>query len=271
MNWNGKIIGAILGFLFGGPVGLLIGIFIGHLFDSGALGALFSRSGLHPKYQQTQTQQTFFATTFSIMGFLAKADGHVSEKEISAARRVMNQFGFDEASKRIAIEHFTRGKQPQFDMPAEIAKLKKACWSKPSLLRTFLEIQIQMAYADGQVVNNAKRHALEQICQHLGLFGFNFDAFEQQFRAGQNYQRQSSGSQQRYTTRDQLSDAYKILEVDANATDADLKKAYRRQMSKNHPDKLIAQGVPPEMVKIATQKTQQIKRAYETIKQARGI
>src|SRR3990167_5345217 len=135
-------------------------------------------------------------------------------------------------------------------MTASIASLKQACWSNPSLLRTFLEIQIQMTYAEGQM-NAAKRRALEKICQHLGLYGFNFDTFEQQFRAGQNYQRQSSGSgnHQHYTTRDQLSDAYKILDITEKASATDIKKAYRRQMSKNHPDKLIAQGVPPEMVK----------------------
>ena len=67
-----------------------------------------------------------------------------------------------------------------------------------------------------------------------------------------------------------LEDDYALLELNASATDADLKRAYRRLMSRHHPDKLIARGLPEEMVKVATEQTQAIKAAYERIKAARS-
>jgi DnaJ like chaperone protein len=68
-----------------------------------------------------------------------------------------------------------------------------------------------------------------------------------------------------------LSQAYAILGVGHTATDADVKKAYRRLMNQHHPDKLIAKGLPEEMIRIATEKTQQIKTAYEQIKSERNM
>ena len=68
-----------------------------------------------------------------------------------------------------------------------------------------------------------------------------------------------------------LKDAYLVLGVSSPASDADVKKAYRRMMNQHHPDKLVAKGLPEEMMKLATEKTQEIKKAYELIKQKRGM
>ena len=66
-------------------------------------------------------------------------------------------------------------------------------------------------------------------------------------------------------------DAYAMLGIDKSASDGELKKTYRRLMSQHHPDKLVAKGLPDEMIKDATEKTQHIKKAYETIKLSRGL
>jgi DnaJ like chaperone protein len=68
-----------------------------------------------------------------------------------------------------------------------------------------------------------------------------------------------------------VSQAYDVLGIDRTASDAEVKKAYRRLMNQHHPDKLIAKGLPEEMIRIATEKTQQIKQAYEQIKTDRGM
>ena len=68
-----------------------------------------------------------------------------------------------------------------------------------------------------------------------------------------------------------VSQAYEVLGVQRTASDAEVKKAYRRLMNQHHPDKLIAKGLPEEMIRIATEKTQQIKEAYEQIKENRGM
>ena len=270
MLWNGKITGVFLGAIFGGPYGALIGITLGHLFDIGLFDRWLQRIGFtRGTSRQTNIQQIFFNSTFTIMGYLAKSDGRVSENEIRLARRVMDQFGLNAAMKREAIQLFTKGKQPNFDVNSLLAQLKQACLHHPTLLRTFLEIQLQMAYADGQKISAQKRQAFEFICSQLGISHFNFNHFEQRYRAEQNYQQYRQ--QPRQSPRQHLHDAYKILDVSSTTSNADVKKAYRRMMSKNHPDKLIAKGLPPEMIKVATQKTQQIKSAYETIKKSRNL
>jgi len=153
--------------------------------------------------------------------------------------------------------------------------LSCACWSRPGLLRNFLEIQMQCAMVDNGMTSG-KRNALESLYRQFGLSGFSFDQFERQSRAQQNYQRYyqqrgQQGSQWQQNPQQHLSDAYNLLAVSKSASDSDVKKAYRRAMSKHHPDKLMSQGMPPEMIKMATEKTQQIKKAYDTIKQSRGI
>ncbi len=67
-----------------------------------------------------------------------------------------------------------------------------------------------------------------------------------------------------------INEAYDLLGVKASDSDTEIKKAYRRLMSQHHPDKLVSKGLPEEMIKLATEKTQQIKKAYEQIKRERA-
>ncbi len=265
MRWTGKIIGAAIGFIIiPGPVGFILGLLVGHLFDAGYFKRLL---GGAQSTHTSKVQQVFFKATFMVMGHIAKSDGRVSEQEIAAARNVMAQLNLSETNRHQAIDYFNQGKQSGFDVKATLDELKRSCWSRPTLLRTFLEIQIYMAHVEGPLTAQ-KRAALQFVCTQLGVGSFSFEQFEQQYQAGQNY-RQTGGAY--VDPKQHLKAAYELLGVSASATDAEVKKAYRRQMSKNHPDRLIAKGLPPEMVKLATQKTQQIKSAYETIKKTRGM
>jgi DnaJ like chaperone protein len=265
MRWNGKITGLVIGLLTGHPVGIVLGVIVGHLYDIGLFNKLFQKS-VTPQSQQVQ--HVFFDSTFSVMGYLAKADGRVSESEIRAAEQIMQQMELNADMKREAIRLFNEGKQANFNLGPAIQRLKSACWQYPNLLRTFLEIQIQIANAEGSL-SRAKRAALQNIFAELGIAGFMFEQFEQQAHAQQNYQRYYQ--QQRSDPAQHLADAYQILEIAKTATDAEVKKAYRRLMSQHHPDKLMSQGLPPEMIKLANERTQKIKSAYETIKKARGL
>lgn len=268
MLWNGKIIGIFLGAILGGPIGAVIGLVLGHMFDIGLFDNILQRLGISRSASQAaNVQQIFFSSTFMIMGYVAKSDGRISENEILAAKEVMTRLNLSPEMKQEAIALFNKGKQPDFNVDQALNQLKRSCWHHPSLLRTFLEIQMRMAHADGQQISPKKQAALRYIYSQLGIRGFSFHHFEDRYRAEENYQQQKP----QYNPRQYLQDAYKILEVSSTATDTEVKKAYRRQMSKNHPDKLVSKGLPPEMIKLATQKTQQIKNAYETIKNARGI
>lgn len=261
MRWNGKIIGAIIGLLSGHPVGVLIGLAIGHLWDIGFFSRIIQKNFAA---DTGRIQRVFFDTTFSIMGFLAKADGRVSQSEIRAAEAIMQQMELNAEMRLEAIRLFSQGKQPEFDWVTAMANLKSACWQNPNLLRTFLEIQIQIAGAEGQI-SPGKWSALQKICAELGIHGAMFDQFTGHNRSHQQYQHSH-----RFSSGPPLAEAYQTLNVDAGASDADIKKAYRRLLSQNHPDKLMSQGLPPEMIKLANERTQKIKKAYETIKKARG-
>ncbi len=265
MRWNGKITGAIIGLILGHPLWVLLGVIVGHLFDIGLFQKLLHKS-LSKRAQQVQ--RIFFDSTFSVMGYLAKADGRVTENEIRAAEQIMQQMDLNQPMRQEAIELFNQGKRGDFDLRATIQNLKMACWQYPNLLGTFLEMQIQIANADGQI-SAEKRAALQTICTELGLQGFVFDQFEQKAYAEQSYQRYYQ--QSRPQPAQHLADAYQILNISKEASDSEVKKAYRRLVSQNHPDKLMSQGLPPEMIKLANERTQKIKSAYETIKKAREM
>jgi len=244
-----------------GPLGLVIGLIIGHCFDMGYFRAFSGFS--HSRSRHRNVQKIFFDTTFMVMGHIAKADGRVSENEIAHARQVMQQMGLTEDLKHEAIELFNKGKQADFQVNSAISQLRQACWRHPSLLKMFLEIQLRMSYADGTQMTQQKEAVLENIFSQLGIGGFRFNDFQQRFHHEQRYQGHQNRTQS--SSQQSLSEAYQILGVSQQANKQEIKKAYRKLMSENHPDKLIAQGLPQEMIKVATEKTQRIKLAYEQI------
>ena len=265
MNWWGKIFGGIFGFMLGGPFGLFFGIFIGHFFDRGFKPFKNTRGGFDP-IKQAIARNVFFETTFLVMGHIAKADGRVTPQEIENAKTVMAQMGLNSTLRKRASALFTRGKQPNFDLDASLIKLMRTCQSYQNLLQMFVEIQIQAAHSSGNMDANEKR-ILEKICHRLGFRSMDFRQFHARYRAGRDYQRYRS---QVNKPRQTLDAAYRILVLSSSATDAEVKKAYRRLMSQHHPDKLAAKGLPQEMMKVATQKTQEIKAAYDQIRKARS-
>lgn len=263
MNWTFKIIGMIVGAVLFGPLGLMLGFLFGHLLDQRTFVLT------HPQ-NASSVQTLFFNSTFRVMGYMAKSDGRVSENEITKARHIMAQMRLDDRMKQEAIRLFNEGKEPSFNVSEALLSLKQACARQPSLLRIFLEIQLQMASADGGLLSDEKRRAFQYICQQLGIMNFNFDPFESIFGARKHGEYQQRYQQHTHTRYSDLGDAYRTLGVSQTAQQSEIKKAYRRLMSQNHPDKLIAKGLPPEMIQVATQKTQQIKSAYERICTAKG-
>lgn len=261
MKFKGKVIGALIGLMFFGPIGMAFGFIAGHLFDLGYFQAFVqaAQGQVH-----THAQQVFFTNTFKIMGYIAKSDGRVSEKEIQTARLIMSKMGLNETQKEQAIHLFSIGKQSDFNIDHAVFELKTVCHLQPALLHLFLDIQLQMATADG-FLSAPKKQTLEHICAQLGIRGFHFNQYENPHERKYDYRRPQQNESLA------IEDAYHILGISKNAGDDEVKKSYRRLMSQNHPDKLIAKGLPPEMIKVATQKTQKIKKAYDEIKKIRKI
>ena len=263
MSWWGKLVGGAFGFMLGGPLGAILGAALGHNFDKGIKG--LSEEALDPGEQQ-RVQMAFFTATFSVMGAVSKADGRVSREEISLAEAVMREMDLDDEMRKTAKRLFNEGKQDQFPLDDVLQQFRYECHRRLTLMQMFIEIQLQAAYADG-TLDPAELTLLKHICKQLGISEFVFRQLEQRVRA-ERHHGQASGPAQGEMT---LKDAYAILNVNHNTPDREVKKSYRRLISQHHPDKLVAKGLPEEMMKIASQKTHEIKLAYEKIKQHRNM
>jgi len=264
MSWFSTVVGGAFGFLLGGPLGAILGASVGHQFGKG-LDGIETGERLNPG-DQHRVQMAFFTATFSVMGHIAKADGHVSPEEISLANRVMNEMALTSDMRATAINLFQQGKQADFKLDDVLAQFYKECHRRTDLIRMFLEIQLQEAFADGTLADSEERLLLH-ICSQLRISRFDYERLKIQFQAQQRFQGRGSYSQ-RTPQKTSLQDAYGVLGLRPSASKAEVKKAYRRLMSQNHPDKLVAKGLPEEMMRLAKEKTQKISKAYETIQKA---
>jgi len=259
LAWWGKALGGAFGFLIGGPLGALMGIAFGHSFDRG-FGNL---DGVAAGADQERIQAAFFTATFSVMGYIAKADGRVTRDEIQLAEAVMSRLGLDAEMRESAKRLFNEGKSAEFPVDEVVEQFRRETHRRTTLMQMFLEIQLQAAYADG-VMHPAEREALLRICRQLGIPAAQLERLEEMLRAG--FGRSGAAAA---PGRDSLDEAYRLLGVDWSVGDDELRKTYRRLMSQHHPDKLVARGLPEEMIQDANAKTQQIKAAYELIRDSR--
>ena len=274
VKWTGKVVGGVLGLLTLGPIGAAVGVVLGHQFDEYG-GDPDSGARLNAGENLAEIGERFFRATFRVMGYLAKADGRVSEREISAARGVMSDLRLNPTQVRAAIEYFTAGKQGSFDPAAELGGLRHACQGRPELLRVFLEIQVRSALA-GNNMEGPVRELMTRVATRLGISNLELAQIEaiQRIRSGAFYQGPNRGNGQSYarsSSAEQLAQAYEVLETTPNASKAEIVKAYRRQLSRHHPDKLKANGLPDSMIEHAKQRTQLIIEAYELICERRRL
>ncbi|MFK7862934.1 MAG: co-chaperone DjlA [Pseudohongiellaceae bacterium] len=256
MSWWGKVVGGTFGFMLGGPLGAVMGAAIGNYFDSG-----LSSVGLQESLGVGATeriQSAFFTATFSVMGYVAKSDGKVSQDEIALAQQVMDQMLLNKEQRKVAINLFNEGKKPEFPIQEVLAQFKKEIFRRRNLVQMFLEIISATALADGNL-DSKEQAIIEQIATDLGYSQREFNDLLQRLSGQAHFSSQVS-------VKEKLKAAYELLGIDEAVDDKELKKAYRRLMNQHHPDKLVAKGLPEEMISIATQKTQDIKAAYELIK-----
>lgn len=265
MGWIGKVVGGMIGLFAGGPIGAALGALLGHQYDAGAEES--ERAAHGPGADPRLVGEQFFRSTFRVMGHVAKADGRVSEREIEAARGVMAELRLAPPQVRAAIEFFTGGKSSDFELGTELESLLRACVGRPDLLRIFLEIQVRAALA-GNNLEGPARTLVGRVAAKLGISMIEYAQIEAVLRIRRGSFRQAAPQRDGAA---QLEQAYKVLEVSAQTSNEEIVKAYRRQLSRHHPDKLKANGLPESMIEHAKERTQQIIEAWELIKERRGI
>ena len=245
------IIGAVLGLSIAGPAGLLVGAAFGY-----GAGYFLSRA-------RGVNQEAFLDATFAVMGALCKADGRVTQDEIRVAEQFFGRLGLSEDQRRAARAAFNRGKEPGFDPGAEIGRLHGVVHGNRALLQLFLQVQLSAIAADG-VLHDEERRMLLHVARLLGLSEVDVARLEAALGAA-SAAGAGNGAGSAHGVKP-LDDAYATLGVDASASDAEIKKAYRRMMNKHHPDKLAARGMPESMRPVAKERTQKIREAYDRIR-----
>lgn len=256
-HWLGKIIGGTLGLMKGGLSGALIGIFLGHFVDRMIFG-LSSKE---------RTRALFFSALFGCLGRVNKADGRVTEAEIAAAQRLMTRLELNEDERQAAIKAFNRGKAADFDLEGELQQFVSFTRVRPDLRQMFMEILIESAASDGQI-SRAEQEVLVRAANAIQISPAIFYAIFNAFTATHG---PGSGGASGGTYRPSLDQDFAALGLDKSASEQDIKRAYRKLVSKYHPDKLMSQGLPEEVMEKAKERVRDINLAYDRIKAARGI
>jgi DnaJ like chaperone protein len=271
VSWNGKIIGAAIGFATMGPVGAALGALVGHQFDTA--GSMPPQPGPEAA---ARVQELLFPAMFRVMGHVAKADGRISEREIAAARTTMGALRLGPGQVQAAIGYYGEGKEPGFNLEGALAELQPLLRTYPQVAQFFLEIQLQSALA-GNDLAPAPRARLMRAANLLGLDDGDFQRLELMMRWRMGGARGAGGqggpgpAPNAAYQAERVRQAYALLEAGPSDTNEALTKAYRRQMSRNHPDKLQGKGLPEAMLERAKERTQQIQAAWELLRAERGM
>jgi DnaJ like chaperone protein len=250
------LICAIVGLWLNGVSGLLVGAALGFLFSR--IAQTVVGRGL------LVVQSQFLETTFAVMGAVCKADGVVTRDEIRVTEAIFVRLGLSLEQQQSAKAAFARGKALDFDLDAEVDRFVQSTRGSGALFPLFLEVQLSAVAADGQV-HPAERAMLVRVARRFGLGEAEVARLEAVLRAAAGDATSPSGP----PPKQRLDDAHAALGVTREATESEIKRAYRKLMSENHPDKLAAKGLPESMRQLAEERAREINVAYDLIRKER--
>jgi DnaJ like chaperone protein len=252
MSWLGAGIGAGIGLMFGGPIGAALGAWVGSSFGSGLQRATTAGAALNREGAQT----IFIVALFSMLAKMAKADGQVSRAEIRLIEDfIKNNLRLNSDDRQQAIRIFQNSKDDNYSI-YDYAQQYRQLIRNQAMREMVYRLLFAVAYADGEL-HSAEESILRQIPAHLGLHESLFAAMQGEFDRRASA---SGGSLQRH---------YDILECSPDASDKELKLAYRRKAAEFHPDKIAARGLPEEFMRYAEDQMKSVTVAYDAIVTAR--
>lgn len=237
--WS-TLIGGVAGVaVLGGPIGALVG----------AVAAHYAMQHFGPKVDDKTQQITFTIGVIVLSAKMAKADGSVSREEVDVFKRA---FQVPENEVKNVGRIFDQAKRDSAGFEPYARQLAGLFQAQPAVLEQLLDILFHIALAD-HVMHDKERDFLEEVAQ---IFGFSKHEFE--------------AIRERHMGPDE-SNPYIILGVNKTASVGEIKSAYRALIKEHHPDRLMAQGMPEEFIKVATEKLATINHAYDQIGRERGI
>lgn len=251
------IIGALIGAAFGGFPGLLVGGIIGYVTT------VVLKQWIVGNLQVAQS--ALLDSTFTVMGALCKADEAVTRDEIDAVEQIFRMLNLHGENRENAKAAFNRGKQPDFDLDAAVDQFAQISHGRRPLVSLFLQLQCMAVAADGRI-HPAEHAMLVRIAKRLRLGEADVAQLEALLRAAT-----AGPSAGGAPAKDRLADAYTALGVSPGSSPAEIKRAYRRLISQNHPDKLASRGLPESMRAVAEERSREINAAYDLLKAARNI
>lgn len=257
-HWWGKIIGVVLGLLKGGLGGAFMGLILGHVIDR----MLFAASG------KERTRQIFFTSLFGCLGRINKADGRVTEVEIASAENLMRRLDLDEGERQHAIRAFNAGKAADYDLEGELQQFVSYTRLRTDLRQMFMEILLEGAAIDGRI-SQPEHEVLVRVANAIQIPPAIWYAMFNAFTASHGPRGYTAGGGPQAIG--SLAQDYAALGLKKDASDAEVKRAYRKLVGQYHPDRLVSQGLPEEMMEKAKNRVRDINLAYDRIKAARGI
>lgn len=253
MSIWGKIIGGVIGFGIGGPIGALIGATAGHFAVDRSKG-----DGDRPRLQykspwsREARQLAFSVAVIALSAKLAKSDGQVTRDEVATLKTIFRVP--DEAASQVGAI-FNEAKKDAQGFEPYAKQIAAILGGNKQMLEELLAALLMIAHADGHY-HDAERAYIAQVARIFGFSAAELHRIESTFVAGAS----APGT-----------DPYEILEVSRQASDQEVKSAYRKLLRENHPDALMAQGLPEDFVEVANKKMAEINAAWDRVKKERGL
>ena len=294
MSWFATGFGFLIGNAIGGPLGGIVGAVLANYLakDEDGNDNPNARPGsgkrkVPPKgngrRQQAPTDEAaremlFLGAAAAMLAKLAKADGHISQEEIASAEAAFTRLGLNAEKRDFCIRVFRQAKDDEHTI-YEYADSFADSQPDEEIRVIFYDILWDLAAADGRL-DREEKTILRFLPRHLRLSQTLFFAqfarrvndpgssSGQRSRSGRQ-----SGSERRHSApprvSDTLAEAYATLGCAPTATDDELKRAYRKKAKKLHPDEMMAQGLPPELVQKANDEMARVNAAYDLIRKSR--
>jgi DnaJ like chaperone protein len=255
MSFWGKILGGLAGFAMGGPLGAMLGAALGHAADRGALPGL---GGIPPNaaemIHRLGGRENLFSFAIVVLAAkLAKVDGPVKRAEIDAFRQM---FRIPDEALRDVGRLFDQARETAAGWEPFAEKLGEVFADNKALLEDVLAALVRIARADGPVTKSEG----DMLRGIHARFGLDAAAWER-----------AKAGVPRGVHPAELQDPYAVLGLTRQASDEEVRAAWRKLMRENHPDRLAARGVPEEFIRRATAKVAEINAAWDRIKRERGL